>query len=116
VAATPRLYEYAHKGGTLIVQYQKQDYVNRNLPPFPAQMASRVTDETASVNILAPDNPAFTMPNKIGQDDFSGWVQERNLYAFTTFDSRYTALLESRPQVPRSHLGIRLFPKRDRRA
>ncbi|MGH9374122.1 MAG: LmbE family protein, partial [Vicinamibacterales bacterium] len=27
--------------------------------------------------------------------DFDGWVQERNLYAFTTFDDRYTPLLET---------------------
>jgi hypothetical protein len=95
VAATPRLYDYAHNGGTLIVQYQQQDYARRNLPPFPAQMASRVTDETATVNILAPDNPVFSAPNRIGPDDFAGWVQDRNLNAFTTFDPRYTPLLES---------------------
>ena len=95
VAATPRLYEYARNGGTLIVQYQQQDYVQRNLPPFPAQMAARVTDETAPVTILAPDHPAFTVPNRIGMDDFAGWVQDRNLSAFTTFDPTYIPLLES---------------------
>ena len=94
-ASLPRLYEFAQKGGTLIVQYQHPDYVQRNLAPFPAQMASRVTDETAAVKILAPTHPVFTTPNRIVAGDFADWVQERNLYAFTTFDSRYTALLES---------------------
>ena len=27
--------------------------------------------------------------------DFDGWVQERNLYSFGSFDARYTPLLES---------------------
>ena len=94
-AALPRLYDYAKSGGTLIVQYQQREYVKRNLPPFPAQMASRVTDETAPVKILLPNHPLFTTPNRIAEDDFSDWVQERNLNAFTTFDRRYTPLLES---------------------
>jgi hypothetical protein len=45
--------------------------------------------------MLSPAHPVFTFPNRITADDFSGWVQERNLYAFDTFDPRYTALLES---------------------
>jgi hypothetical protein len=94
-ASLPRLYEFARQGGALIVQYQHPDYVQRSLPPFPAQMASRVTDENAEVNILAPKHPVFTIPNRIVAADFADWVQERNLYAFTTFDPRYTALLES---------------------
>ena len=95
VANNGRLLQYAERGGTLIVQYQQNDYVGRNLAPFPAQMNSRVTDETAPVTILAPMHPVFTFPNRIGASDFHGWVQERNLYAFTTFDQQYTPLLET---------------------
>lgn len=95
VANNARLLQYVERGGTLVVQYQQNDYVARGLAPFPAQMNSRVTDETAPVRILAPDHPVFTFPNRIGPADFEGWVQERNLYAFTTFDPRYTALLET---------------------
>ena len=59
-------------------------------------MNSRVTDETAPVRILAPGHPVFTFPNRITPDDFGGWVQERNLYAWSSFDAqRYTPLLES---------------------
>jgi hypothetical protein len=95
VANHARLLQYAERGGTLIVQYQQNDYVARTLPPYPAQMSSRVTDETAPVKVLEPAHPVFTFPNTIGPADFDGWVQERNLYAFTTFDPRYTALLET---------------------
>ena len=95
VANHGRLLEFAERGGTLIVQYQQNDYVARSLPPYPAEMNSRVTDETAPVKVLAPDHAVFVFPNRIGPGDFEGWVQERNLYAFTTFDPRYTALLET---------------------
>jgi hypothetical protein len=85
------------RGGTLIVQYQQTDYVERKLPPFPVESPgnSRVTDEAAAVRILSPAHPLFTFPNRITPADFNGWVQERNLYSFGTFDPRYTPLLES---------------------
>jgi hypothetical protein len=95
VANHARLLDYVERGGTLIVQYQQNDYVVRGLPPYPAQMNSRVVDETAPVRVLAPSHAVFTFPNRIGPRDFDGWVQERNLYAFTTFDERYVPLLES---------------------
>lgn len=97
-ASAGRLHEFVQSGGTLIVEYQHPDYTVRNLLPFPAQMAafpSRVTDENAEVRILQPGHPAFTTPNRIGPADFSGWVQDRNLYALTSFDPRYTPLMES---------------------
>ncbi len=97
VANQARLRAYMERGGTLIVQYQQTDYVERNLPPYPVKSPgnSRVTDETAAVRILAPMHPAFNYPNRITSADFDGWVQERNLYSFGTFDARYTPLLES---------------------
>ena len=92
-----RLRAYMERGGTLVVQYQQTDYVERKLPPFPVQAQGnlRVTDETAAVTILAPAHPIFTFPNRITAADFGGWVQERNLYSFGTSDSRYVPLLES---------------------
>jgi hypothetical protein len=97
VANQARLRAFMERGGTMVVQYQQTDYVERNLPPFPVQSQgnSRVTDEVAPVRILAPQHPVFTFPNRITAADFDGWVQERNLYAFGTFDARYTSLLES---------------------
>ena len=97
VANQARLRAYMERGGTLIVQYQQTDYVERKLPPFPVESPgnSRVTDEAAAVRILSPAHPLFTFPNRITPADFNGWVQERNLYSFGSFDPRYTPLLES---------------------
>ena len=93
VANHGRLLQYVDRGGTLVVQYQQNDYIAKKLLPFPAEMASRVTDENAPVEILQPTHPVFTFPNTITAADFSGWVQDRNLYAFTKFDPKYIPLL-----------------------
>jgi LmbE family N-acetylglucosaminyl deacetylase len=105
VANHKRLVEFVERGGALIVQYQRPDYAEQSLAPFPAAMQlrdargaqtiSRVVDEAAPVRILEPNHAAFTRPNRITAEDFAGWVQERNLYNFTTADPRYAALLES---------------------
>ena len=99
VANNGRLVDYMQRGGTMIVQYQQQEYANRMLPPYPATPPTnanpRVTVEDAPVKILVPTHPVFNFPNRITEADFNGWVQERNSYAFTTFDSRYVPLLET---------------------
>jgi LmbE family N-acetylglucosaminyl deacetylase len=99
VANNGRLIDYMQRGGTMIVQYQQQQYANRMLPPYPATPPTnanpRVTVEDAPVKILMPMHPVFNFPNRITDADFNGWVQERNSYAFTTFDSRYVPLLET---------------------
>jgi hypothetical protein len=95
VAANARLLQFVRDGGTLIVQYQQTDYTGRRLSPFPAGGNVRVTDERAPVRILEPAHPAFTTPNRIGNADWDDWVQERDLYAWATFDPQYTPLLET---------------------
>ena len=98
VANNGRLLQYMERGGTLIVQYQQGEYVERSCRRIRRRPKGnpRVTDETAPVRILAPRHPVFTFPNRITAADFDGWVQERNLYAFTDFDRRrYTPLLET---------------------
>ena len=93
IANHQRLLDYVKNGGTLLVQYQLPVY--QSLLPFPAQMGARVTDENAKITILEPAHPIFNFPNKITDADFQGWVQERNLYAFSTFDGKYKPLLEA---------------------
>ncbi|MGA7915547.1 MAG: PIG-L family deacetylase [Candidatus Acidiferrales bacterium] len=95
--ANSRLLNYVKRGGTLLVQYQRDFAWNSELPaPFKAAMpeqTSRVTDANSPVTFLAPDSPLLNSPNKITQADFQGWVQERGLYFWGTFDSKYTPVL-----------------------
>jgi LmbE family N-acetylglucosaminyl deacetylase len=97
--ANQRLLDYVSNGGTVLVQYNRDFAWNRaQYAPYPAkidnaQAGARVTDENSPVKLLKPDDPLLNRPNKITQDDFKGWVQERGLYFWTQFDSKYTALL-----------------------
>ncbi|HLM61214.1 MAG TPA: hypothetical protein VK308_10445, partial [Pyrinomonadaceae bacterium] len=93
VSNNQRLLDYVRNGGVLIVQYQRPEY--ETLLPFPAKLGARVADENAKVTILERENPVFNFPNRIIEEDFAGWVQERNLYAFSTFDAQYKPLLEA---------------------
>ena len=92
-----RLLDYVENGGTLIVQYQQPEVRPNSLAPFPLTLtrpADRVTDENAPVRILEPAHPALSWPNRITDQDFQGWVQERGLYFPSKWDERYQALLE----------------------
>jgi LmbE family N-acetylglucosaminyl deacetylase len=111
VANNGRLRQYMEAGGTLIVQYQQLDYAQRELAPYPvtAPANSRVTEELAPVRILAPMHPVFTFPNQIAGADFDNWVQERNLYGFTTWDMRYTPLLETFDRGEMPQRGAELY-------
>jgi hypothetical protein len=96
-AANQRLLDYVSNGGTLVVQYQRDFAWDKfQYAPYPAKIGNptpRITDETAAVTFLKPDDPLLNEPNKITQEDFKGWVQERGLYCWSQFDSRYTPLL-----------------------
>jgi LmbE family N-acetylglucosaminyl deacetylase len=95
--ANKRLLNYVSNGGTLVVQYNRDFAWDKLLPaPYPAKIGTptpRITDETAEVKFLKPDDPLLNRPNKITQADFQDWIQERGLYFWSDFDSRYTALL-----------------------
>lgn len=96
IANNKRLLEYVSNGGTLIVQYNKQEFASGNFAPYPVKMrGERVTDENAPVTVLVPDHPLFNFPNKIGADDWKNWVQERGLYFLSEWDSHYTPLLSA---------------------
>jgi len=99
--ANQRLLQYVSNGGTLVVQYNRDFAWNKEqYAPYPAKITNgpggqlpRITDENSPVKFLKPDDPLLNRPNKITQDDFKGWVQERGLYYWTQFDPKYTAVL-----------------------
>lgn len=110
--ANQRLLDFASKGGTLLVQYQRDfAWDKSSYAPYPALISPpappakegaaasgprplpRITDENSAVKFLKPNDALLNRPNKITQSDFKGWVQERGLYFWTQFDPKYTALL-----------------------
>jgi hypothetical protein len=90
------LLSYVRNGGRLVVQYGQGEMQRPGIMPYPitlAQRAERVTDENAPVTFTDPGSPLLNAPNKITEDDFKGWVQERSSYMPSTFDARYRTML-----------------------
>jgi hypothetical protein len=92
-----RLLDFARRGGTLVVQYGQYEMTQPGMMPYPitlARPADRVTVENAPVRIVDSTARVLTEPNRIGVQDFDGWIQDRSLYMPRTFDARYRSVLE----------------------
>jgi len=91
-----RLLDYVNGGGTVIVQYNKFEFNEAQYGPYPAKVSNdRVTDEHAPVKVLNENSPLLNAPNRINEETWNGWVQERGLYFLDAdHDSRYKDLLE----------------------
>jgi LmbE family N-acetylglucosaminyl deacetylase len=103
IAVNHKLLDYAKLGGTLIVFYHKTNEWNPDPKRNRQQLApynlilddDRITDENAPITFIEPQHPLLNFPNKLGQEDFVGWIQERGLYYPKEWDPHYTALLAS---------------------
>ncbi len=114
--SNPRLLEYVQGGGTLVVQYQTPGKEVESIGPYPFRISrNRVTDEHAEMSVAVPPAAAhdqtstqgagmlsagpasaatltlrlMTVPNRLKNDDFNGWVQERGLYFADKWDPLY---------------------------
>ncbi|HEX6846423.1 MAG TPA: PIG-L family deacetylase [Chitinophagaceae bacterium] len=79
-----KLMKYVENGGNLIVQYNTSNFISNvrsKMGPYDFTISrNRVTDENSPVTFLKPEHPVLNFPNKINQDDFKGWIQERSIY------------------------------------
>ncbi|MEZ4882354.1 MAG: PIG-L family deacetylase [Flavobacteriaceae bacterium] len=93
--AQTALNKYVENGGTLLVQYNtSRGLITENIAPYDLKLSrDRVTDEFSEVKILSPENPILNTPNKITQNDFEGWVQERGLYFPNDWAKEFTPIL-----------------------
>lgn len=91
------LMDYVREGGTMVVQYNTSNQIGpikAKISPYPFNISrNRITDETAAVTFLQPNNDALNYPNKISTADFEGWVQERSIYHADKIDSNYQSIL-----------------------
>jgi LmbE family N-acetylglucosaminyl deacetylase len=96
-----RLLKYVDNGGTVVVQYNKQEFNQAQYGPYPVKTGTeRITDENAPVEVLVPAHPVFNTPNKIGPEAWAGWVQERGTYFLADRDSHYVDLVRSTDPFP----------------
>jgi hypothetical protein len=113
-AAQGRLMRWVEAGGHLVVQYNRAA-MNRLAPeapvpaegtpspyaPYPASVTpERISDETTPLRLVAPAHPLLTTPNRIGEADWSGWVQERGIQLLAQSDARYQELLAATDPFP----------------
>lgn len=91
------LNNYVKEGGVFLVQYNTNNNagpLRQKIGPYPFTLGrNRITDETAAVNFLIPNDPVLNYPNKITQKDFEGWIQERSVYHAENIDSNYRRIL-----------------------
>jgi hypothetical protein len=96
-SANARLLDYVKNGGTLIVQYNLQNF-DRDYGPYPFSLGAnpqKVVEENSPIKLLDKANPAFSWPNQISEADFTGWEEERGHGFLQKWDSHYTPLVET---------------------
>ncbi len=91
----PLLLDFVKKGGNMIVQYNTGGRRGIDvMAPYHLKVSrDRVTDENATVTLLAKNHSLINYPNKIREKDFDGWTQERGLYFPDEWATEYTPIL-----------------------
>ncbi len=105
------LLSYVENGGNLIVQYNTNRRVDVGAPYELQLSRDRVTDEFAEVRILEENHSVLNFPNKITQNDFNGWVQERGLYFPDKWSKEYTPILSMNDKGETAKNGSLLIAK-----
>jgi hypothetical protein len=90
-----KLEAFARRGGTVVLQYGQNELQGIGMLPYAIEMMPpvRVTDEAAPVRVLEPRARLLTVPNRITDEDWLGWVQERSLYMPSLADRAWTPLI-----------------------
>jgi LmbE family N-acetylglucosaminyl deacetylase len=114
-----KLMEYVSNGGNMIVQYvTPNNSFLRNEPalpplgPYPFAISrERVTEEDAPMTFINPQHPLLNTPNKITQDDFKGWIQERGIYFAQDWDKHYEPIFSAHDQNEAAKEGSLIYTK-----
>ncbi len=107
-----RLLDYVRSGGNLVVMYQREREWKPEYAPFPFQVSGRrVCVEEAPIRVLAPSHPLLNLPNRIGEADWRGWIQERGVYFPSNVPGDYARLISSAdPDEPQLDTGYLAAP------
>jgi LmbE family N-acetylglucosaminyl deacetylase len=94
VSNNQALLDYADRGGSVLVMYQKTQEWKPEYAPYSLHVSrNRVTREDAPITLLAPEHPVFSTPNAIGEADWGEWIQERGLYFPDHWAEQYAPLV-----------------------
>ena len=97
----------------MINQYNvNRGLLTEEIAPFQLKLGpNRISEEDAKMKFLVPNSPVFNTPNKISEDDFKNWVQERGLYFADSYDQNLIPLLEGNDTGESPQKGILLAGK-----
>ncbi len=112
-ASNGRLLDYVKQGGVLIVQYNSREY-DHNYGPYPTSLTGdpeKVVDEGNAVELLQPESPLLSWPNRITEADFRGWVEERGHSFMHSWDPHYQALTETHDPGQEEQKGGLLYTR-----
>jgi LmbE family N-acetylglucosaminyl deacetylase len=113
-----KLMKYVENGGNLIVQYNTSNFISNvrsKIGPYDFAISrNRVTDENAPVTFLKPEHPALNFPNKINQDDFKGWIQERSIYDAIDTSGKFEKILAMNDPGEKADDGSLIIAKHGR--
>ena len=113
-SAYETLMDYVKNGGTMVVQYNTNSFVgpvrSNRIGPYNFSITNgRVTDEESAVQFVDPASPILNWPNKITEQDFKGWVQERGIYFADKWAPEFKPVLGMRdPGETEDRLGSTL--------
>ena len=97
VAINELLLDFARRGGLLVVEFQRWNYFEQGLAPYPMELTRRnrhrTTDEEAPVRVLEAGQRAMKSLNALGPSDWEGWIQERGTYYPVSWDPHYSPWL-----------------------
>ncbi|WP_452229200.1 PIG-L family deacetylase [Lacinutrix sp. MEBiC02404] len=107
------LFDFVANGGNMIVQYNTNHRLKTEaLAPYSLELSrDRVTDENAKVTLLKPDHELLNFPNKITEQDFEGWTQERGLYFPDKWSKEFTPILSMHDKGESAKKGSLLVAK-----
>ncbi len=110
-----KLLEYVKQGGNFIVQYNTNNRIGpliAKISPYPFNISrERVTDENAEVRFIDASQSTLNFPNKINQDDFKGWKQERGIYFASDLDPAYQKILSMNDPGEKANDGSLIVAK-----
>jgi hypothetical protein len=110
-----KLLDYVKQGGNLIVQYNTNNNLGSlatKFAPYPFTISrDRVTDENAAVQFVAPGNSILNYPNKITEEDFNGWIQERGIYFASAIDPSFEKILSMKDPGEKPNEGSLIAAK-----
>lgn len=107
------LFDYTKNGGTVIVQYQTNGNLQTDeIAPYKLTIGrTRITDESAVVKFINPNEPVLNKPFKITQENFKNWVQEQGLYYADEFAGEFQPVFTSHDFDEKDTNGALLIAK-----